>query len=90
MQTMTIGAFEARRNFGKIVDTVGYGGRSVVVEKNGEALVAIVPVELLRRWEGEREAFFDEMREVSERSTISEEEAAQLVADAVQAVRAHQ
>jgi len=90
MQTTTLGAFEARRKFGKILETVGYKGGSVVVEKNGEELVAIVPVEMLRQWEREREAFFEEMREVSERSDLSEEETTKLVAEAVQAIRAQQ
>ncbi len=90
MQTMTLGAFEARRKFGKIIETVGYKGDNVVVEKNGEELVAIVPVKMLRQWESEREVFFEEMRVVSERSNLSEEEATKLVAEAVQAVRAQQ
>ena len=64
MQTKTIGAFEARRQFGKLISAVGYSGTSIVVEKNGQRIAAIVPVKVLDDWEKERQAFFDEMRRV--------------------------
>jgi hypothetical protein len=43
MQKVVIGAWEARRTFGKILVTVGFRGNTVVVEKNGERLAANVP-----------------------------------------------
>src|SRR5688572_29938004 len=39
------------------------------------------------RWRQRREAFFEEMRRIAERVNLSEEEAEQLVAEAIQAVR---
>ena len=59
----------------------------MVVEKNGERLAAIVPIQMLDKWEEERTAFFDQMRVVSERADVSFEEAQELAADAIQAVR---
>jgi prevent-host-death family protein len=88
MQKATYTAFEARRKFGKVLDAVGFRGDAVVVEKNGEPLAAIVPIQFLERWEEQRRAFFDEMRAVSKRSSLSEEEAQELVGQAVQEVRA--
>jgi prevent-host-death family protein len=88
MQKVTIGAWEARRTFGKILDTVGFRGDAVVVEKNGERLAAIVPIQMLDKWEEERTAFFDQMRVVSERADVPYEEAQELAGQAVQAVRA--
>jgi prevent-host-death family protein len=88
MQKITIGAFEARRNLGRLLDAVGFQGDTVVIEKNGERLAAIVPIDMLEKWEERREAFFQQMRAVSERTNVSEEEAMQLAREAVQAVRA--
>jgi prevent-host-death family protein len=88
MQKVTIAAFEARRKFGKILDTVGYQGDTVVVEKNGERLAAIVPIQLLDKWEEQRKAFFDQMRRISAQAHLTEEEATPLADEAVQAVRA--
>ncbi len=77
MQKVVIGAWEARRTFGQVLDTVGFGGDTVVV-----------PIQMLDKWEEERTAFFDQMRVVSERADVSYEEAQELAAEAVQAVRA--
>ncbi len=88
MQKVVIGAWEARRTFGQVLDTVGFGGDTVVVQKNGKRLAAIVPIQMLDKWEEERTAFFDQMRVVSERADVSYEEAQELAAEAVQAVRA--
>jgi prevent-host-death family protein len=88
MQKVVIGAWEARRTFGKILDTVGFRGDTVVVEKNGERLAAIVPIQMLDKWEEERTAFFDQMRVVSEQAAVPYEEAQELAEEALQAVRA--
>jgi prevent-host-death family protein len=74
-------------NLTLILDTVGFGGDAVVVEKNGERLAAIVPIQMLDKWEEERKAFSDQMREVSAQADVPYEEALELAAEAVQAVR---
>jgi len=88
MQKVTISAWDARRTFGKVLDAVGFRGDTVVVEKNGERLAAIVPLQMLDKWEEERTAFFDDTRRISERSSLTQEEAMELANQAVQAVRA--
>ena len=45
------------------------------MEKNGEWLAAIGPIQMLDKWEEERLAFFDQMRVVSERADVPYEEA---------------
>lgn len=87
MQKITIGAFEARRSFGKILDMVGFKGNTVVIEKNGERRVAVVPIDMVEKWEARRSAFFNQMQVVSKRVNLSEEEAMRLANEAVQAVR---
>jgi prevent-host-death family protein len=88
MQKVVIGAWEARRTLGKILSGVGYQGDAVVVKKNGQPLVAIVPIQFLDKWEEQRKAFVDHMRRISERSKLSQDEAMELANQAVQAVRA--
>lgn len=88
MDTRTVGAFQARRHLGKLLNEVGYQGSIIVVEKNGERLGALVPLRVLDYWEKGREAFFAEMRRIGEASALSEEEAMQLANEAVAAVRA--
>jgi prevent-host-death family protein len=85
-----IGAFEARRQLGKILKAVAGKGDSYVVEYHGEPVAAVVPIELYEQWKRRREAFFENMRQAAERANLSEEEAEKLVTEAVQAVRAQQ
>ena len=69
----TIGAFEARRQFGKVLQDVLAKGDKFVVERNGEAIAAVVPIQLYKQWKQRREAFFVQMREAALRSQQSEE-----------------
>jgi prevent-host-death family protein len=80
-------AFEARRQFGKLLDGVAQNGDQIVVERNGHEVAAVVPVWLYRQLERERQEFFDEMRTVSERANLSEEDAEALAPEAVRWAR---
>jgi prevent-host-death family protein len=84
----TVAAFEARRNFGRVLQDVAGKGDTVVVERHGEAIAAVVPMHLYEQWKKRREAFFDQMEEVSRRVNLSPEEADKLVEEAILAVRA--
>lgn len=88
MQTKIVKAFDARRNFGRLLTSVGERGNTVVVTKNGERLAAIVPVSMLDQWEKRRVEFFEQMRTISARVNLPEEDAMQLANQAVQAIRA--
>ena len=82
-----VGAFDARRQLGKILKEVSGKGDRYVVEYHGEPVAAVVPIELYRQWQRRREAFFETMRVAAERADVPEEEAARLVQEAIQAVR---
>lgn len=82
-----IGAFEARRQLGKILKEVSGKGDRYVVEYHGEPVAAVVPIQLYEQWKRRREAFFDKMRLTAERANLSEEEAMTLAQEAIQAVR---
>jgi prevent-host-death family protein len=81
-----IGAFEARRQFGRILNEVSGQGDRFVVERHGEPVAAVVPIKVYRQWKLQRAAFFDHMRATAERANLSPEEAAALVDEAIRAV----
>jgi prevent-host-death family protein len=87
MTVRTIGTFEARRIFGKLIDTVRFGNAGVIVEKNGEEAVAIVPVALFRQWQQRREAFFARLAQAAQQANMNEDDAKQLANDVVREVR---
>ncbi len=82
-----VGAFEARRQLGKILKEVSAKGDRYVVEYHGEPVAAVVPIELYEQWKREREAFFDKLEAISERANLPPDEADALAHEAVQAVR---
>ncbi|HZU75543.1 MAG TPA: type II toxin-antitoxin system Phd/YefM family antitoxin [Dehalococcoidia bacterium] len=83
-----IGAFEARRQFSKLLNDVERGRDSYVVERHGEAVAAVVPIQVYDQWKRSREAFFDRMEETARRAGMSEEEGMALAQEAVEHVRA--
>ncbi|MCC6629455.1 MAG: type II toxin-antitoxin system prevent-host-death family antitoxin [Chloroflexi bacterium] len=83
----TLQAVEVRRQFDNVLRDVERGD-NVVVEKNGEPVAAVVPIALYVQWKKRRAAFFEHMRQVSERANLPEDEAQQLIEEAIAAVRA--
>lgn len=92
MAETTISAFDARRKFGKVLDCVAARGDSVIVERHGEPVAAVVPIAAYRQWQQQREAarqrFFERARQSAERANLSAEEAEAIAAEAVAEVRA--
>jgi prevent-host-death family protein len=84
----TISAFEARRNFGKVLQDVAACNAKVIVEKHGEAVAVVVPMEVYRQWQRSRQRVIEKMREMAMRSDLSPEEADALAAEAVAWARA--
>jgi prevent-host-death family protein len=85
----TISAFEARRQFGKLLNDISGKGDRVVVERHGEAVAVVVPIEVYEQWKRSRAEFFDRMRAVADRANLTPQEADELAAEAVGAVRTH-
>lgn len=83
-----LSAWETRRQFGKVLREVARDGDAVIVESHGEPVAAVVPFDLYQRWRQRREAFFDHMQAVSERANLSDEEAMEIVEEAIERVRA--
>ncbi len=82
-----IPAFEARRQFGKLLQNVTSKGDTYVVERHGEPVAAMVPIELYEQWKQQRSDFFARWRQAAERADLAPEEAEALAREAVQAVR---
>jgi prevent-host-death family protein len=83
-----IAAFEARRKFGKILNDVVAKGDRFIVERHGEPVAAVVPIGVYEQWKRARESFFDRMEAIGRRVDMPEDEAEQLVQEAIGAVRA--
>lgn len=85
-----IPAFEARRQFGKLLQNVTAQGDTYVVERHGEPVAAMVPIEVYEQWKRQRSEFFAEWRQAAERADLTPDAADKLAQEAAQKVRHHQ
>ncbi len=85
----TVSAYEARRNFGKFLQEVSAKGEKIVVERHGEPVAVVVPVEVYKQWQRSRQGFFDKLQEMANRANLSPEEADQLAEEAVKWARSN-
>ncbi|MBI2941131.1 MAG: type II toxin-antitoxin system Phd/YefM family antitoxin [Chloroflexi bacterium] len=83
-----VGAFEARRSFGKILQGVVSRGDRIVVERHGQPVAAVVPIQVYEQWKRRREAFFDQIEAAARRADLAADQADRLVDEAIQATRA--
>ena len=81
-----IGAAEARDRFNEIVDRVHGAGETVILETSGEAMAAVVPVEMYERFMAEREARFAALDRF--RESLPEYDEDEVLADAMEAIEA--
>ncbi len=84
-----ISAKDARAQFSEILGRVHFGKETVIVEKQGKPMAAIIDIDLYELWQEEREARFgvlDEIRSKGRRKRPEEIE--KDVAEAVAEVRA--
>lgn len=82
-----ISAYEARRSFGEILQKVAFTGDKVLVERYGEPIVAVVPIEIYQQWKLSRQDFFNKIRAAAEKSSLSPRKAETLANQAVRFVR---
>lgn len=82
-----VGAFEAGRQFGRLLNGVSARGEKYVVERHGEPVAAVVPIEVYEQWKRQRRAFFDRLAAIAQQADLSPEEADRLAEEAVAAVR---
>lgn len=85
----TLSAFEARRNFGKMLQDVAAKGDKIVVERHGEPVAVLVPISVYEQWQCNRTRAYNTLREIAERVNMSEEEAEELAEEAVRWARSN-
>ncbi len=80
------------RSFGRILKDVETNGDKIVVERNGQAAAAIVPIAVYEQWKQRREAFFDKVKAASAQAQVrlSPEQAEDLGVEAIKAARKRQ
>ncbi len=85
-----VGSFEARRQFGKMLQEVMARGERFVVERHGAPVAVLVPIEVYEQWKRARNEFFARLRAASNRANLPLQEAEQLADEAVLASRAEE
>ncbi len=84
----TVGAFEIRRNLGKVLQDIAVRGDKYIVERHGEPVAVVVPLEVYEQWKRSRSRLFEQMRRAQENADLSPEETDALAEEAVKAARA--
>ncbi len=79
-----INAVKARKNFGEIIEEVYYRGDQFVVERQGKAMAAVVPLSILEQWRKQRDEDLNVFEEIWEKNPKVDERA--LDRDVAQAV----
>jgi prevent-host-death family protein len=88
-QLRHVGAREARAQFADLLGQVHYGKQSVIIERAGKPMAALVPLEVVEQYVAARQRLFaivDDIRQAAPELPAAEVEAD--VAEAVAAVRA--
>lgn len=84
-----IGAKEARHNFADLLGSVHYSGQVVIVERSGQPMVAVIPVEMYQQLVAEREARFQVLDRIRSRlPDFSADEVERDLTEAIAAARA--
>ena len=84
-----MGAKEARHNFADLLGSVHYSGQVVIVERSGQPMVAVIPVEMYQQLIAEREARFQVLDRIRSRlPDFSADEVERDLTEAIAAVRA--
>lgn len=85
-----VSAADVRRGFGQVLQNILTQGTKYVVERHGEPVAAVVPIEIYEQWKQNRERFFETLRTAQTNANLSDVEATRLASEAVKALRAHQ
>lgn len=81
-------AIKARQNLGEIMNEVNLRSDEYIVERNGKAIAAIVPVWFVLNQQKQAEGFLQALDKYKDVDTFTDEETMALANEAVQAVRA--
>jgi prevent-host-death family protein len=83
-----LGSAAARRKFGQLLEEVYYRGDTVVVERRGRPMAALVPLDLYKSWQKLREEFFALIEDArASNQDLKPEVLEKEIGDAIRAVR---
>jgi prevent-host-death family protein len=84
-----MGAREARTQFADLLGRVHYRGETIIVERSGKPMVAVIPIQLYEQLLAEREERFTVIDRIREKAPdVPEEEVVDDVAAPLAAIRA--
>jgi prevent-host-death family protein len=84
-----IGARDARNNFADLMGKVHYGGQTVIVERSGKPVIAMISADTYQQLIAEREARFQVIDRIRGRlPDVTADEVERDVAEAIAAVKA--
>jgi len=90
MMVVHMGAREARNNFSDLLGKVHYGGQTVIIERSGKPVIAMISSETYERLIAEREMRFQVLEHIRSRlPDVPLNEVEQDIAEALAAVRTH-
>jgi len=78
MSTKTMSAWEARRNFGKLLNEVTRNRQPVIVESHGEPVAAVVPLHILESYRRAGDRLEEIASAAAARANLTEEEAMEI------------
>jgi prevent-host-death family protein len=83
-----IGSAAVRRKFGQLLEEVHYRGDTIIVERRGRPMAALVPLDLYENWQELREQFFALIEDAQKRNQdVKSEVIEKEIGDAIRAVR---
>lgn len=90
MVERTMQVADAGRGFAHLIDEVVAHRDHIIVERDGEAVAAVVPIALYQQWKNERDALFASIERTARRVNMSEADALALALEGQRATRAQQ
>ena len=79
----TVAAFEARRQFGRLLQQVMFGKDNIVIEWHNQPAAVLVPVDLHNRWQAQEDDAFRLLQSAATTAQMDEDEATVLAREAV-------
>jgi prevent-host-death family protein len=83
-----LGVTEARKEMARIIDSVQHGGESYVIVRHGQPAAAVVPMEVYRRIQQERDEIFETIRAIqTSNANVDPDQVMEQVLSAQQSLR---
>lgn len=82
LMNRTVAAFDARRQFGRLLQQVMIGRDSIIIEWHNQPAAVLVPMEMFTRWQGQQEEALDLLQKAAAEARLDEEEAQALAKEA--------